>query len=91
VLGVKKEVLESVLFPKEVHLKMSVKKKKKQALKEERIRNCIEGKFGQAKLRFSLGIVMAKLSHTSLTAITISFLVMNLSTLLLGLSCVFLW
>ncbi len=56
------------------------KEKKKQAKDDERIRNCIEGKFGQGKRRFSLGRVMAKLSHTSQTAIAISFLVMNLST-----------
>jgi hypothetical protein len=56
------------------------KEKKKQALESERIRNCIEGKFGQAKRRFSLGRVMAKLSHTCETAIAITFLVMNLST-----------
>lgn len=56
------------------------KEKKKQDLESERIRNCIEGKFGQAKRRFSLNRVMAKLSHTSETAIAITFLVMNLST-----------
>jgi transposase, IS5 family len=56
------------------------KEKKKQALQDERIRNSIEGKFGQGKRRFSLGRVMAKLSHTSQTAIAITFLVMNLST-----------
>ncbi len=67
------------------------KEKKKQALKDERVRNCIEGKFGQAKLRFSLGRVMAKLSHTSLSVIAISSLVMNLSTLFLRLFCVFVW
>ena len=55
------------------------KEKKKQAKDDERIRNSIEGKFGQGKRRFSLGRVMAKLSHTSQTAIAISFLVMNLS------------
>jgi transposase, IS5 family len=58
------------------------KEKKKQALQDERIRNSIEGKFGQGKRRFSLGRVMAKLSHTSQTAIAITFLVMNLSTYL---------
>ncbi|BCL33819.1 IS5 family transposase [Nostoc sp. MS1] len=63
--------------------------KKKQAAYDERIRNCIEGKFGQGKRRFSLGRVMAKLPHTSFTAIAITFLVMNLSTLLLRLFCVF--
>jgi transposase, IS5 family len=54
--------------------------KKKQAREDEKIRNTIEGKFGQAKRRFSLNRVMAKLSHTSQTAIAITFLVMNLST-----------
>jgi len=63
---------------------------KKQAAYDESIRNCIEGKFGQGKRRFSLGRVMAKLPHTSLTAIAITFLVMNLSTLLLRLFCDFL-
>jgi transposase, IS5 family len=56
------------------------KEKKKQAQEDERIRNSIEGKFGQAKRRFSLGRVMAKREHTSKTAIAITFLVMNLST-----------
>lgn len=58
------------------------KETKKQAIDDERIRNSIEGKFGQGKRRFSLGRVMTKLPHTSLTSIAISFLVMNLSTLL---------
>ena len=55
---------------------------KKQAREDERIRNRIEGKFGQGKRRFSLNRVMTKLSKTSETAIAITFLVMNLSTLL---------
>ena len=54
--------------------------KKKQALSDERIRNSIEGKFGQGKRRFSLNLVMTKLPNTSETAIAITFLVMNLST-----------
>jgi len=41
------------------------KEDKKQALEDERIRNAIEGKFGQAKRRFSLNRVMAKLPSTS--------------------------
>lgn len=53
---------------------------KKQAKEDEKIRNSIEGKFGQAKRRFSLSRVMAKLSYTSETAIAITFLVLNLST-----------
>jgi hypothetical protein len=58
------------------------KEKKKQAQLDERFRSRIEGKFGEAKRRFSLGRVMTKLSETSKTAIAITFLVMNLSTLL---------
>ena len=65
--------------------------KKRQALEDERIRNSIEGKFGQGKRRFGLGRVMAKLSETSQTAIAIAFLVMNLSTCLRQVMGVFLW
>jgi transposase, IS5 family len=61
---------------------LGCKETKKQAIDDERVRNFIEGKFGQGKRRFSLGRVMAKLPHTSLTSIAITFLVMNLSTLL---------
>jgi hypothetical protein len=55
---------------------------KKQAIEDERIRNCIEGKFGQGKRRFSLNRIMTKLEETSRTSIAIIFLVMNLSQLL---------
>jgi hypothetical protein len=55
---------------------------KKQAIEDERIRNCIEGKFGQGKRRFSLNRIMTKLEVTSRTSIAIIFLVMNLSQLL---------
>lgn len=57
---------------------------KRQAIKDERIRNCIEGKFGQGKRRFSLSRIMTKLSSTSATAVAIIFLVINLSTILKG-------
>jgi hypothetical protein len=71
---------------------------KKQAQLDERVRNeadalnavarrlrahqAVEGKFGVAKRRFSLNLVMTRLPETSKTAIAITFLVMNLSTLL---------
>jgi IS5 family transposase len=42
----------------------------------------IEGKFGQAKRRFSLNRVMTKLANTSETAIAFTFLVINLEALL---------
>lgn len=56
-------------------------KTKKQAQEDERIRNAIEGKFGQGKRRFSLNKIMTKLPSTSATTIAIIFLVMNLSAL----------
>lgn len=58
------------------------KETKKQAQLDERERNCIEGKFGEGKRRYSLDRMMTKLSNTSETAIAITFLVMNLSALL---------
>jgi hypothetical protein len=58
------------------------KEVKKQASEDEKIRNAIEGKFGQGKRRFSISRVMAKLPDTSQTAIAITFLVMNLSRIL---------
>ena len=63
---------------------------KKQAQEDEKIRNYIEGKFGQGKRRFSLSKIMTKLSSTSATAIAIIFLVINLSTLLNEALCLFL-
>lgn len=65
------------------------REQKKQALDSEKIRNAIEGKFGQGKRRFSLERVMAKLPNTSQTAIAITFLVINLSTGLRRFFCVF--
>jgi len=66
------------------------KSKKRQALEDERIRNAIEGKFGQGKRRFGLNRVMAKLDNTSSTVIAITFLVMNLATWWRRVFCVFL-
>ena len=66
------------------------KSKKKQATDDERIRNAIEGKFGQGKRRFGLNRVMAKLDNTSSTVIAITFLVMNLATWWRRVFCVFL-
>jgi hypothetical protein len=58
------------------------KSMKQQAQRDERIRNEIEGKFGQGKRRFGLNKIMSKLSETAETEIAIAFLVMNLTTLL---------
>ena len=55
---------------------------RKQTLEDAKVRNQIEGKFGQGKRRFSLNRIMTKLANTSETAIAITFLVMNLEALL---------
>jgi hypothetical protein len=57
---------------------------------DEAFRNRIEGKFGQAKRKFSLDLVKTKLKETSETAIAITFLVINLSQLLRQLLLLFL-
>jgi transposase, IS5 family len=63
------------------------KEQRQQSLEDAKIRNQIEGKFGQGKRRFSLARVMAKLAATAETAIrasatdrsiALTFLVMNL-------------
>ncbi len=58
------------------------KEQKRQNRQDERERNAIEGKFGQAKRRFGLSRVMARLKETSESAIAMSFVVMNLMKLL---------
>ena len=54
---------------------------KKQAREDEKIRNRIEGKFGEGKRRYRLNRILAKLPQTSETVIAMSFLVMNLAYL----------
>ncbi|MGB3295942.1 MAG: transposase, partial [Phormidesmis sp.] len=51
---------------------------KQQARADEAVRVAVEGKFGQAKRRFSLARVMPKLAETAQCAIAITFLVLNL-------------
>ena len=58
--------------------KDKIKALKKLARQDEIDRIAIEGKFGQAKRRYSLNRIMTKLNNTSKTAIVMSFLVMNL-------------
>jgi hypothetical protein len=43
--------------------------RRKQIQEDERIRNAVEGKFGQAKRRFSLNWVMARLAESSKTVV----------------------
>lgn len=55
---------------------------RRQERQDERGRIPIEGKFGQAKRRFTLARVMAKLAETSEAVILVSFIVMNLERIL---------
>lgn len=64
---------------------------KKQARQDELIRIEIEGKFGQAKRRFGLNRVMAKLAETAESRIAITFLVMNLERWLRRQLFLWLW
>ena len=68
--------------------KDEARKKKRQAQAKQDFgeRNIVEGKFGQAKRRFSLSRVLTRLPHTSKTTIALVFLVINLEkALALGL------
>jgi IS5 family transposase len=48
------------------------------ANKDSAERNAIEGKFGEGKRRYGLGLIQARLQKTSETVIALQFLVMNL-------------
>lgn len=45
-------------------------------------RNAIEGKFGEGKRKYGLGLIQARLQQTSETVIALQFLVMNLEKIL---------
>src|SRR5699024_2803431 len=45
-------------------------------------RNAIEGKFGEGKRRYGLGLISACLQNTSETAISLSLLMMNIGKIL---------
>ena len=54
------------------------KAQKEMERQDAKIRNEVEGKFGEGKRRYGLGLVMARLKETSETVIALQFLVMNL-------------
>jgi IS5 family transposase len=65
--------------PKQTHENAARLKAEAQLARQDELdRIPIEGKFGQGKRRYGLGRVMTKLASTSQTAISLSFLVMNL-------------
>lgn len=57
------------------------KEQKKQAREDERIRNRIEGKFGEGKRRYGLDLIKTKSKETSENKIAMAILAMNLMTL----------
>ena len=57
------------------------KEEKKQAREDEKIRNRIEGKFGEGKRRYGLDLIKTKLTETSENKIAMIIFVMNLMTL----------
>ena len=66
--------------------------RRRQIREDEGIRNAVEGKFGQAKRRYGLARVMARLAESSLSVVSITFLVMNLDRLLAApFLCLFEW
>jgi hypothetical protein len=62
--------------------KILLKKLRKQERIDEGIRSTVEGKFGVAKRRYSLGLIRSKLKATSETSIMLVFFVMNLELIL---------
>lgn len=59
-----------------------LKAMKKQWREDERIRNAIEGKFGEGKRKYGIDRIMAKLKETGETVISLVFLVMNMERIL---------
>jgi hypothetical protein len=55
---------------------------KRQFIDDQRRRNAVEGKFGQGKRRFGLGLIREKLALTQGSTIAMNILVMNLEKLL---------
>ncbi len=55
---------------------------KQQFIDDQRQRNAVEGKIGQGKRRFGLGLIREKLAVTQGSTIAINVLVMNLEKLL---------
>ncbi|MBI9019585.1 MAG: transposase, partial [Phycisphaerae bacterium] len=69
----------------------SADKEKRKAIRQQQYQDevgriPVEGKFGQGKRRFSLGLIMSKLAETSVSTISLTFIVMNLEKILAAIS-----
>ncbi len=70
--------------------KEEVAERKREARLDASARNAVEGKFGEGKRKYGLGLIRAKLAKTSETVIALQVLVMNLEKQL-RLLYAFLW
>jgi IS5 family transposase len=61
---------------------------RRQFVDDQRLRNAVEGKIGQGKRRYGLGLIREKLPAKQGSSIAMNFLVMNLQKLL-ELFCLF--
>lgn len=66
-----------------------LKEQRKLEIQDSKIRNSVEGKFGEAKRFYGLNRIMTKLKETSETVIAINLLIMNLEKRLRLLLCFF--
>jgi hypothetical protein len=55
---------------------------RRQFINDQRQRNAVEGKIGQGKRRYGLGLIREKLSAAQASSIAMNILVMNLQKLL---------
>jgi len=71
--------------------KAELKKEKCQLREDEIDRIPVEGKFGQGKRRFGLGLIKSKLAETTKSSIHITFIVMNLEKWLNAILSALFW
>ena len=71
--------------------KEELRQEKLQLRQDEIDRIPVEGKFGQGKRRFGLGLIKTKLAETTKSSIHISFIVMNLEKWLKAIFSVLFW
>lgn len=67
-----------------------IKEQRQLELQDNRERNAVEGKFGEAKRRYSLNRIMARLQNTAETVIWLQFILMNMEHKLRILLLIFL-
>ena len=75
------EIINSAINHLDHHPEL-LAEEKRQFLDDQRQRNAVEGKIGQGKRRFGLGLIREKLAVTQGSTIALNVLVMNLEKLL---------